>query len=304
MEQKFQKAASRLRDPRPFVIIGMFEMRPKSAVGAPKGHSAENLTQFLDVVRKIRVRWSSGTFTTVKAGARILWFRGQQNANWGLQPKLLRPEFTAAAQPESEAEIRQEFQSRALQMIQGRLPADKWEWYFLMQHYGAPTRLLDWTDSPLIALFFALHEHPGDRDAAVWMLDPWWLNQKLRKGIDGPMESDWEEAQPYLLDIEEAFGGGEGGPTVPAAIEPPHVDRRLAVQRSHFVIFGKTKDLARTRAAREPIRTRRLVRILIPSISIKAIYEELENAGVTMSMLFPDLEHLSKELCAKWRFTP
>ncbi len=279
-------------------------MRRKSAGSIQKSHSAKDLNNFLDVVREIRVRWSSGTFITVKAGARVLWFRGQQNARWGLQPKLWRPEFRVAAQPESEAEIRQEFQSRALQMVQGRLPADKWEWYFLMQHYGAPTRLLDWTDSPLIALFFALHEHPGDRDAAVWMLDPWWLNQKMRKGIDGPMEADWEEAQPYLLDIEEAFGGSKGGPTVPAAIEPPHVDRRLAVQRSHFVIFGKTRDLARTNAAREPAGTRRLAKIVIPSASVQEIYAELENAGVTMSMLFPDMEHLSKELCDKWKFSP
>jgi len=101
------------------------------------------------------------------------------------------------------------------------------------------------------------------------------------------MEADWEEAQPYLLDIEEAFVGSKRGPTVPAAIEPPHVDRRLAVQQSRFVIFGKTKDLARTRAAREPARTRRLAEIVIPSASIQEIQKELENAGFTISMLFP-----------------
>jgi hypothetical protein len=199
----------------------------------------------------------------------------------------------------AEAEIRQEFQS--LQMIQGRLPANKWEWYFFMQHYGAPTRLLDWTDNPLIALFFAVYEHSGDRAAAVWVLDPWWLNEKLRKEIDGPMEADWEEAKPYLLDIETAFEGPKGGPTVPAAIEPPHVDRRLAVQQSRFVIFGKTKDLTRTKAARESATTRRLAKIVIPSASISEIQKELENAGFTISMLFPDLEHLSKELCDRWR---
>ena len=272
-------------------------MRRKPNGGALKAESVGDLSQYLAHVRKIRNRWSSGTFITVKAGARVLWFRGHRNANWGLQPKLWRPEFHAAG----EAEIRQEFQSRALQMIQGRLPANKWEWYFLMQHYGAPTRLLDWTDNPLTALFFAVHEHPGGCDAGVWVLDPWWLNAKMRKGIDGPMEADWEEAQPYLLDIEEAFSGSEGGPTVPAAIEPPHVDRRLAVQQSRLVIFGKTKDMARTRAAREPASTRRLAKIVIPSATIQEIQKELENAGFTISMLFPDLEHLSKELCDRWR---
>jgi hypothetical protein len=67
------------------------------------------------------------------------------------------------------------------------------------------------------------------------------------------------------------------------------------------VIFGKTKDLTRTKAARESATTRRLAKIVIPSASISEIQKELENAGFTISMLFPDPEHLSKELCDRWR---
>jgi len=55
------------------------------------------------------------------------------------------------------------------------------------------------------------------------------------------MEADWEEAQPYLLDIEEAFVGSKRGPTVPAAIEPPHVDRRLAFNRAALSFSARRK---------------------------------------------------------------
>ena len=48
------------------------------------------------------------------------------------------------------------------------LPPNNWDLYFLMQHYGAPTRLLDWTESALIALYFAVRDNPGYYDSAVY----------------------------------------------------------------------------------------------------------------------------------------
>jgi len=198
--------------------------------------------------------------------------------------------------------MRQEFQSRALQLIQGRIRTDKWEWYFLMQHYGAPTRLLDWTDNPLVAFYFAVADHPGNRDAAVWVLNPWWLNRRLRRGIEGPMLPDWEDAKPYLRDLEKAFSGQGITTTLPAAIDPPHVDRRLAAQSSRFVIFGKDRDLMRTKAARlGPKKRRQVAMIAIPRHVIPGIQAELEFCGITPSLVFPDLDGLCRDICRKCR---
>ncbi len=71
-----------------------------------------------------------------------------------------------------------------------RIPTDHWDLYFLMQHYDLPTRLLDWSFSSLVGLFFAVYDYRmlkadwtrsiddvPDTDAAVWMMDSETLNR-------------------------------------------------------------------------------------------------------------------------------
>ena len=88
------------------------------------------------------------------------WFRGHEEASWRLRPKLYRGGETDISKLFGfEEELRGEFKRRGWQLAPGlTLPVseDEWGWYSLMQHYGAPTRLLDWSDGALTRLYFAV----------------------------------------------------------------------------------------------------------------------------------------------------
>src|SRR2546428_8501290 len=162
-----------------------------SMVLAMPDRVVKTVSDFLRRVRNLLDLWPPEEGPTRRGEEQNVWFRGQRSANWGLSPRIYRPDFAGA----DEAEIRQEFQSKALQLIQARLPQTAYEWYFLMQHYGAPTRLLDWTDNPLLGLFFAVEEDRPRGDAAVWALDPSWWNNQLEMPFNAPILPDWKEAR-------------------------------------------------------------------------------------------------------------
>ncbi len=262
------------------------------------------LESFLKSVEDIRDRWGSGSARCV-GEEEPPWYRGQGDASWGLVPKIYRPEFACA----DERELRHEFQSAGLQLLGATAPKDRWDWYFLMQHYGAPTRLLDWTINPLVALFFALEDHfekQLTRDAAVWILDPWWLNKRQLPGVDGPLLPEWEEAGLFLPDLEDAFTGKKVRRSLPVAIEPPQVDRRLSSQGSRFIVFGTTQDLTKTGLARgvrakKTIREVKLCQLTVPANAVGRLLREVDQLGFNRAVLFPDLGGLATHMCYRWR---
>lgn len=261
-----------------------------------------SLSNFIDQVVRIRDDWQTADIEHAKKCGEeepdplTIWFRGQGNSRWLLRPKLYRH-----AQRFNENEIRTEFKLRAFQLMsETHVPKDDREWYFLMQHYGAPTRLLDWTDGALIALYFAVQSQGRYKNAAVWMLDPVWLNHRVLNELDennyieGILLPDWEEAEPWFPEPFQSVLHV----TYPVAIDPPHVARRVSVQRSRFTVHGKSMrglDSLVTRMTKS-----RLIKFVIPKRTGQEILNDLSTCGIMQTSVFPDLEGLSRELETKW----
>ena len=269
-------------------------------------YTLSSLDRFVKTVLSIRDRWQQAN-DAADADARNrgdedavngplqIWFRGQANSQWKLVPQLYR------LKEPNENEIRTEYELRGMQLIpEGRVPKDSKEWYFLMQHFRAPTRLLDWTDAALIGLYFAVKGQNGHANSAVWMLDPDRLNAELMRKVDpnnytsGVLLPDWSEISPWFPDpFEEPLLVG-----LPIAIGPPHVNRRLSVQRGRFTIHGKSKRGLDVIAARLP--RVRLCKLLIPRDVGRKVLTDLSTCGIVETSVFPDLEGLAREVTTKW----
>ncbi|WP_141104093.1 FRG domain-containing protein [Noviherbaspirillum denitrificans] len=217
-------------------------------------------------------------------------FRGQVNARWVLSPSVHRG-YT----PQQERYLTNEFRVRARSRyfscpVSGDYPG----WLALMQHYGLPTRLLDWTYSPLVASFFALHPdyvppacNPA-RDACIWALDARQLNES--QGFE-PLIFPLD-ATSYEPLIVPAFKNRKELNTVGVAMAIEH-DPRIQLQQGAFTIHSSRVPIDAMDGARQWLH-----RLIIPNAAIPALFEELTLLGIRKYSLFPDLAALTSELRA------
>lgn len=146
-----------------------------------------DLVELLDAVSKIQ------RSLIIDGRTEYLWFRGQPNAEWKLIPSIQRCGLSC----EEERYITNDFRIKANQIMDN--PPDRRNyaaWMSIMQHYGIPTRMLDWSRSPLIAAFFAVQSHPTE-DACIWALRPGALNH-LEAGEDCIYGSDMRTIDSLL----------------------------------------------------------------------------------------------------------
>jgi hypothetical protein len=240
-----------------------------------------------------------------------LWFRGVGKASYKLQPSLFRHSQSGSIEDfiALELSILQTFRQRSIPFLE-REVVDPWDWFFLMQHYGVPTRLWDWTESPMIALFFAVtsadHKITTSGDlsfstyAAVWVLKPAEWNERA-VDLDSFGGKVLSTLDPLLRTHKPEPDCGNLRPP-PLAIFGAHNSRRIVAQRWVFTVFGRSTKPAETFYTESSFPDGLLHKLALPKASLPSLAHSLGQHGVVDSVAFPELEGFAREIKRQLRF--
>ncbi|EPG2415757.1 TPA: FRG domain-containing protein [Stenotrophomonas maltophilia] len=257
-----------------------------------------------------------------------VWMRGQSQAAHRLLPSVLR-ETIPLIGPRGQALVGNEtfqasgvidtgpnpermledFKRRALPFITS-VPRNDFEWLFLMQHHGVPTRLLDWTTNALVALYFAVDgvrsaapsqsvsSDPDDsvqefdrNSAAVFLMNPERINAELHVDVTTPVDvaQDYETWHPYTRPMSSA---SEMSTYAPLCILAPQISPRIRAQAGLFSLHGSNLEPLDYYTVTRPL----ITKILIPNDAAIRIRQELHILGITPSFVFPDLDGVAREV--------
>ena len=253
--------------------------------------TASTLSEFLSQVEDIVNRFTPRDVDWYVSP----WFRGQANISWELEAGWYRqapPGKNLGDSWYNEHNLLVEFKQRAPGYLSSA-PQTDWEWLFIMQHYGLPTRLLDWTESALLGLYFAVREHRQDSDAAVWVLNPWWVNNRSLRRRDIPLATDTMVA-PWAPLSERGRLKGK----LPVAIRPVQNTPRIAAQKGFFTVHGSERGALKRLGTLRIDNGPGLHLVRIPSKKIGDIQRQLSIAGITETSIFHELDGLCREIKA------
>lgn len=257
----------------------------------------KSFTEFVSLVEKIQERCHNE-----------LWYRGCGKSKYKLNPSLYRHKTKRRINEliKLEFQLMSRFRQRSIPFHNRALDND-WETLFFMQHHRIPTRLLDWTESPFIALYFAVMSAEFDEDkmkftnpVAVWILDPLAWNRHALKNVSfdqGVLSINDDQIKGYKP--TDKF---TGMPEFPVAVYGTHNSPRIVAQRGVFIIFGQNMSPIEKLYDSKNFPANCLIKITINKSKLLKIRKAILNYGITESVVFPDLEGLAKEIRRTLKF--
>ncbi len=239
---------------------------------------------------------------------KISWYRGVSDATHQLLPSIFRHPKTKSIEKihEIERSLSLAFEQRSPPFVSQSFE-NVWQKMFFMQHYGIPTRLLDWSESPFVGLYFALANCERDKngkpkyDAALWMLDPEAWNQGALRDISydgGVLDPTREQLKSYSPNAEL-----DERKNLPVMIYGTHNSPRIVAQRGMFALFGKSTYPMEKAFEENAFSDGSLRKVVISKEFRDKIASSLFRKGVSDSTIYPDLVGLSLELRRSFGFT-
>lgn len=255
----------------------------------------KNLTELLEYIEQYQ------------KGRETVWYRGVNRSDYGLIPSIARSQKIKKESDvdELEKQIATSFLQRSPPFIDRELHGP-WKAMFFMQHYGIPTRLLDWSESPFVSLYFALanvsrnKRSKPDADVALWMCDPVLWNRTALSHITfkgGILNDTSEEVKAYSPEMNV-----EQKATQPVMIYGVHNSPRIVAQRGVFALFGKSMKGMEKVFEEGDFPEKALVKIVISKEKIDDLMQSLFQKGFSESTIYPDLFGLSLEIRRRFGF--
>jgi len=256
----------------------------------------------------------------------ILWgFRGQADATWPLETTLTRLarrcQCSLDVLNHREYWMQRQFERRAFDYLQSQpLPTTKLDWLALMQHYGSPTRLLDFSHSFYVAAFFAMET--ASSDAAVWCVNYDMLGMQVathmktdirHENLDHMNLRHAAFLEP-LLTVQEP---PKNTVNLVVPVEPERLHQRLTIQQGFFLCptdllasfesnlssslgLGPTESLDMPSIDWKDFELKRwdfgAIRLLLPRHIHKTALVDLHRMNITAATLFPGLDGFARSM--------
>jgi hypothetical protein len=234
-------------------------------------------------------------FKEIKRYRSSLVFRGLSDAAYKLDTTLGRLGHSRGASVEKH--LLRNFMKYAHSDFERT--TDEWHWVALGQHHGLPTRLLDWTYSPHVALHFATSNTQNyERDGAIWCLDFDLAQQQLPVSLQRFL--DREGSFVFTAELLSRFAStisefdekaGKANPkNFVVFLEPPSFDPRIVNQYGLFSLMPASSPRLDEWLAKNPKLYRK---VIIPAELKLEIRDKLDQSNITERVLFPGLDGLS-----------
>jgi hypothetical protein len=175
------------------------------------------------------------------------------------------------------------------------------DWLALMQHHGAPTRLLDWTLSPYVALYFAL-QGDSNKDAALWAIDLKWLDERSNELLR-PHDPGYPEASDFNARCQHInrILFGNDNPRIVISTTPMQINQRMATQQGQLLCnlrhdVGFSTSLLGMLIWPAVVERQVVSKVLLKRDQRIVFLKELRRMNIHSASLFPGLDGFARSL--------
>ena len=282
-----------------------------------------SLSDYLSAIENLKTYYPTGMIMNNPTSTSFL-YRGLADKDYQLLPGIFRKHISLLNDHEivndkylawtTELDILRAFIHEASAHLS--IPSDDLgHWLEYAQHFGVPTRLLDWSKNPLVALYFCCKDQ-CDRDGAIWLLHAGNYARFVSKKLTEPNNQEIKTAYTAI----QGLLNGNLHCEYPILYTPYYVDTRMSAQSSYFMIWGTQRkpleDLLISDATRMKLpekdngirtygiheTTALLFRFMIYADRKQPILHELDTVGINEKALFPGLDGIGRYIERQYRF--